>query len=169
MESLAIDYTVDGGVNWAERRELIIYSWDRGAQPVRLFQTVKRPGCILSKRAISPASCARRAPLRLDPLFAAPHYEEGRMQPVVDPRPTSQEFHEGWDFLFYITRESEGGRFVGIAEIQKQGQLHCKVLSVHPESSGQFAIDHLRELCQVWVADWVTRSHSGDTDAMPLV
>eukprot|EP01035_Chromulina_nebulosa_P062973 gene62973-biopygen45925 len=28
MESLAIDYTVGGGANRAERQELIIYSWD---------------------------------------------------------------------------------------------------------------------------------------------
>lgn len=91
------------------------------------------------------------------------------MQPTVAPRPTSQEFHEGWDFLFYIARESEGGRFIGIAEIRKQGQLHCKLVAVRPESSSQFAVDRLREQCQVWVADWATRPHSGDTGAMPLV
>lgn len=36
MESLAIDYTVGGGANRAERHELIIYSWDREAEPVGL-------------------------------------------------------------------------------------------------------------------------------------
>jgi len=33
--SLAIDYTVIGGANRAERHERIIYSWDREAVPVR--------------------------------------------------------------------------------------------------------------------------------------
>lgn len=37
MESLAIDYTVGGGANRTERRELIIYSWDREAEPPGLF------------------------------------------------------------------------------------------------------------------------------------
>lgn len=37
MESLEIDYTVGGGQNKAPRRELIIYSWDRDAEPAGLF------------------------------------------------------------------------------------------------------------------------------------
>jgi DNA adenine methylase len=37
MESLSIDYTVGGGTNRAERQELIIYSWDRKAEPAGLF------------------------------------------------------------------------------------------------------------------------------------
>lgn len=37
MESLSIDYTVGGGQNRAERQELIIYSWDREADPAGLF------------------------------------------------------------------------------------------------------------------------------------
>lgn len=37
MESLAIDYTVGGGASRAERQELIIYSWDREAEPAGLF------------------------------------------------------------------------------------------------------------------------------------
>jgi DNA adenine methylase len=37
MESLSIDYTVGGGQNRAERQELIIYSWDREAEPAGLF------------------------------------------------------------------------------------------------------------------------------------
>lgn len=37
METLAIDYTVGGGANRAARQELIIYSWDRDAEPAGLF------------------------------------------------------------------------------------------------------------------------------------
>jgi len=37
MESLEIDYTVGGGANRAARQELIIYSWDRQAEPAGLF------------------------------------------------------------------------------------------------------------------------------------
>lgn len=37
MESLEIDYTVGGGGKPATRRELIIYSWDRQAEPAGLF------------------------------------------------------------------------------------------------------------------------------------
>lgn len=37
MERLAIDYTVGGGANRAERQELIIYNWDREAEPAGLF------------------------------------------------------------------------------------------------------------------------------------
>jgi DNA adenine methylase len=37
MESLAIDYTAGGRANRAERQELIIYSWDREAEPAGLF------------------------------------------------------------------------------------------------------------------------------------
>jgi len=37
METLAIDYTVGGGANRAARQELIIYSWDREAEPAGLF------------------------------------------------------------------------------------------------------------------------------------
>jgi DNA adenine methylase len=37
MESLEIDYTVGGGGKPAARRELIIYSWDRQAEPAGLF------------------------------------------------------------------------------------------------------------------------------------
>lgn len=37
METLKIDYTVGGGANRAERQELIIYSWDREAEPAGLF------------------------------------------------------------------------------------------------------------------------------------
>ncbi|MDP9605544.1 UNVERIFIED_ORG: hypothetical protein J2W38_005358 [Variovorax paradoxus] len=37
MESLAIDYTVSGGANRAERHERIIYGWDREAEPAGLF------------------------------------------------------------------------------------------------------------------------------------
>lgn len=37
MEALDIEYTVGGGQNRAPRRELIIYSWDRDAEPAGLF------------------------------------------------------------------------------------------------------------------------------------
>lgn len=37
MEELEIDYTVGGGANRASRRELVIYSWDREAEPAGLF------------------------------------------------------------------------------------------------------------------------------------
>lgn len=37
METLQIDYTVGGGANRAPRGELIIYSWDREAEPAGLF------------------------------------------------------------------------------------------------------------------------------------
>jgi DNA adenine methylase len=37
METLEIDYTVGGGGKPATRRELIIYSWDRQAEPAGLF------------------------------------------------------------------------------------------------------------------------------------
>lgn len=37
MESLDIDYTVGGGQARAPRKELIIYSWDRDAEPAGLF------------------------------------------------------------------------------------------------------------------------------------
>lgn len=37
MERLEIDYTVGGGANAARRGELIIYSWDREAEPAGLF------------------------------------------------------------------------------------------------------------------------------------
>ncbi len=37
METLQIDYTVGGGAKRAPRSELIIYSWDRDAEPAGLF------------------------------------------------------------------------------------------------------------------------------------
>lgn len=37
METLQIDYTVGGGAKRASRSELIIYSWDRDAEPSGLF------------------------------------------------------------------------------------------------------------------------------------
>ena len=37
MEALKIDYTVGGGAKAVERGELIIYSWDREAEPAGLF------------------------------------------------------------------------------------------------------------------------------------
>lgn len=37
METLSIDYTVGGASNRVERQELIIYSWDRAAEPAGLF------------------------------------------------------------------------------------------------------------------------------------
>ncbi|EJE51320.1 hypothetical protein PMI14_04001 [Acidovorax sp. CF316] len=37
MEELRINYTVGGGANRVERGELVIYSWDRQAEPAGLF------------------------------------------------------------------------------------------------------------------------------------
>lgn len=37
MHELEIDYTIGGGGNAAERKELIIYSWDRDSDPAGLF------------------------------------------------------------------------------------------------------------------------------------
>lgn len=37
MEELEIEYTVGGGKNRAPRRELVIYNWDREAEPAGLF------------------------------------------------------------------------------------------------------------------------------------
>jgi DNA adenine methylase len=37
MEELKLDYTVGGGANRVERRELVIYNWDREAEPAGLF------------------------------------------------------------------------------------------------------------------------------------
>ena len=37
MEALKLDYTVGGGANRVERGELVIYSWDREAEPAGLF------------------------------------------------------------------------------------------------------------------------------------
>ena len=37
MEELRIDYTVGGGAQRVERGEVVIYSWDRQAEPAGLF------------------------------------------------------------------------------------------------------------------------------------
>lgn len=37
LERLEIDYTVAGGQHAASRGELVIYSWDRAADPAGLF------------------------------------------------------------------------------------------------------------------------------------
>ena len=37
METFKIDYTVGGGANRAERSEVIIYNWNRQAEPAGLF------------------------------------------------------------------------------------------------------------------------------------
>lgn len=37
LEQVEIDYTVGGGGKAAARKELIIYSWDREAEPAGLF------------------------------------------------------------------------------------------------------------------------------------
>lgn len=37
MDTTGIQYNVGGGGRSVERRELIIYSWDRNADPVGLF------------------------------------------------------------------------------------------------------------------------------------
>lgn len=37
IEGLTLDYTVGGGANRVERGEVIIYNWDRGAEPAGLF------------------------------------------------------------------------------------------------------------------------------------
>lgn len=37
MEELKLDYTVGGGANRVERGELVIYNWDREAEPAGLF------------------------------------------------------------------------------------------------------------------------------------
>ena len=37
MEALKLDYTVGGGSNRVERGELVIYSWNRAAEPAGLF------------------------------------------------------------------------------------------------------------------------------------
>lgn len=81
---------------------------------------------------------------------------------------THLESYEGWQFLYFISRQSEDRGFVGVAEIQKQGQLYCKLVSLSPERVAADASDGLRLQCEAWVADWATRPHSGDTDLMPL-
>jgi hypothetical protein len=85
-----------------------------------------------------------------------------------DMKPTAREVHKGWDFLFFISREAEGGMFVGVAEIQKQGQLHCKLVTVRSGPTHKSAVDLLRKQCTAWVVDWDARPHTGDTGAMPL-
>lgn len=37
LDEMSIDYTVGGGGKAARRRELLIYSWDRQAEPAGLF------------------------------------------------------------------------------------------------------------------------------------
>ena len=37
LEALTLDYTVGGGANRVERGELVIYNWDRQAEPAGLF------------------------------------------------------------------------------------------------------------------------------------
>jgi DNA adenine methylase len=37
METTDIQYTVGGGGKGVDRKELIIYSWDKAADPVGLF------------------------------------------------------------------------------------------------------------------------------------
>ena len=37
MEALTLDYTVGGGAKRVERGELVIYNWDRQAEPAGLF------------------------------------------------------------------------------------------------------------------------------------
>jgi hypothetical protein len=66
MESLAIDYTVGGGANRAEHQELIIYSWDRDAEPAGLFCPFNRS--VLARRVtarqngLSTSPCASGGP-----------------------------------------------------------------------------------------------------------
>ena len=57
----AKDYTVGGGQNRAERRELIIYSWDREAEPAGLFW-------VLSSPAAKSGTSRDRLPLSSRPL-----------------------------------------------------------------------------------------------------
>jgi len=84
-----------------------------------------------------------------------------------DTAPTNQEFHDGWNFLYFISRDAKDGMFVGTVEIQKQGKLHCKLVSVRRETTNQLAIEKLREQCRAWTADWAARAHRGETDTIP--
>lgn len=87
---------------------------------------------------------------------------------MEETMPTNPEFHDGWNFVYLVARDAEDGMFVGIAEIQKQGKLHCKLVSVRRETTNQLAIDYLREQCRAWTADWAARALTGDAGTAAL-
>ena len=83
-------------------------------------------------------------------------------------RPTLREDEGDWTFAYFVSNAPEGDGFVCAAEVQKRGEVRCKLISLRPELTRELVVDGMRERCLAWVRDWSTRTHSGDTGPAPL-
>jgi hypothetical protein len=82
--------------------------------------------------------------------------------------PTASEDFEDWQFKYFVSRAFDGEGFVACAEVCKQYQVFCKLVSVQPHATALDIVDHMRARCMDWVDDWEARSHTGRTLPAPL-
>jgi len=73
----------------------------------------------------------------------------------------------GWSFSLKVTR-GEDQSHGGIAELREGEVLRCRMLLSHLDSDRHLALDRVATRVELWLADWQSRPHSGDTGLSTL-
>jgi hypothetical protein len=82
--------------------------------------------------------------------------------------PTASEEFGRWQFKYFVAAAPEGRGYIASAEVLKQRQIYCKLLSVSASPTGEDVFGHMHAKCREWVEDWEMRPHTGSTRLAPL-
>lgn len=83
----------------------------------------------------------------------------------IEQQPLRTEVHGDWEFrLFGSTSKTDSQSFFASAEIYRDGELGCKLVTFSAQPTMAAALGAMRAQCQIWISDFDSRPHSGDTD-----
>ena len=74
---------------------------------------------------------------------------------------------EGWTFNLQLKR-GEDQSYGGLAEFHENGVLRCRMLLSNLDSDRKVALDRVATRVELWLAEWQSRDHSGNTDFADL-
>ncbi|MDM0046823.1 hypothetical protein QTH91_20190 [Variovorax dokdonensis] len=74
--------------------------------------------------------------------------------------------HRGWDVRIYLSKVSQD-TYVGHVDILEGEIKRCRIVLAGPLDELQ-AVSALEAKSADWVDDWLSRSHTGDTDFSTL-
>ena len=74
---------------------------------------------------------------------------------------------EGWTFTPRLRRGDDLAHG-GVAELHENGVLRCRMLLSNLDRDRKVALDRVATRVELWLAEWQSRDHSGNSDFADL-
>ncbi|MEJ1165720.1 hypothetical protein V9K97_18605 [Variovorax sp. CCNWLW186] len=71
--------------------------------------------------------------------------------------PQGRYFHKGWEIAFFSEKAASGGQSAGVAEVRKEGELRCSLLSTGIFESRNKLFENLKVRGIRWIDEHEAR------------